>query len=113
MGGGGVHAAAIGGARVRSSACPRGDRDCRARAGCPYRRAMAEPDFLRFASDATFAALAGGALLLLAAFAGLAERRRLRRKHIDAVGFMPWTTVFFWAMLALLIVLGLAVQLWT
>ena len=73
---------------------------------------MAEPDFLRFASDATFAALAGGALLLLAAFAGLAERRRLRRKHIDAVGFMPWTTVSFLAIFPGVILLALAVKGW-
>jgi hypothetical protein len=80
--------------------------------GNPYRPAMAEPDFLRFASDATVAALAGGALLLLAAFAGLAERRRLRRKHIDAVGFMPWTTVSFLAVFPGLILLTLAMKGW-
>lgn len=73
---------------------------------------MAEPDFLRFASDATFSALAGGALLLLAAFAGLAERRRLRRKHIDAVGFMPWTTVSFLAVFPGVILLALAMKGW-
>lgn len=55
---------------------------------------MEEPDFLLFASDATLAALAGGGLLLLAVVAGFAERRRLRRSRIDAVGFMPWTAVF-------------------
>jgi len=73
---------------------------------------MAEPDFLRFASDATFAALAGGALLLLAAIAGMAERRRLRRKRIDAVGFMPWTTVSFLAVFPAVILLALAAKGW-
>ena len=73
---------------------------------------MAEPDFLRFASDATLAGLAGGALLLLAAFAGVAERRRLRRKHIDAVGWMPWTTVSFLAVFPGVTLLALAVKGW-
>ncbi|HYD25027.1 MAG TPA: hypothetical protein VEB68_09525 [Croceibacterium sp.] len=54
---------------------------------------MGEPDFLLFASDATLAGLAGGALLLVALLAMLGERRRLRRKAIDAVGCMPWTTL--------------------
>ena len=73
---------------------------------------MKEPDFLLFASDATFAALAGGALLLLAALAGLAERRRLRRMRIDAVGFMPWTTVSFLAVFPGVILLALAMKGW-
>jgi hypothetical protein len=73
---------------------------------------MKEPDFLLFASDATFAALAGGALLLLAALAGLAERRRLRRKRIDAVGFMPWTTVSFLAVFPGVVLLALAMKGW-
>jgi hypothetical protein len=37
---------------------------------------MAVPEFLLFASDATLSALAGGALLALAAASALAERRR-------------------------------------
>lgn len=73
---------------------------------------MAEPDFLRFASDATLAAIGGGALLLLAAISAVAERRRLRRKHIDAVGFMPWTTVSFLAIFPGVILLALAVKGW-
>jgi hypothetical protein len=56
---------------------------------------MKEPDFLLFASDATLAALAGGALIAMASVRRVAERRRMRRRHIDAVGFMPWTTVSF------------------
>lgn len=49
---------------------------------------------LRFASDAEIMALAGGVLLLGAIVALAMERRRLRRRRIDAVGFMPWTGVF-------------------
>lgn len=73
---------------------------------------MGEPDFLLFASDATLFGLAGGALLLvaLAAFAG--ERRRMRRKHIDAVGWMPWTTLFFVAFFCGVSLLAVAVAGW-
>ena len=54
---------------------------------------MHEPQFLLFASDATLIALGGVALLLVAVLAFLGDRRRMRRRHIDAVGWMPWTTV--------------------
>jgi hypothetical protein len=73
---------------------------------------MKEPDFLRFASDATLAALAGGALLLLAFVAAVAERRRIRRSQIDAVGFMPWTTVFFLSFFPGVVLLAVAVKGW-
>ena len=78
----------------------------------PYRRAMEEPDFLLFASDATLAGLAGGALLLVAALSVVAERRRLRRRHIDSVGFMPWTAVFFLTVFPGVTLLALAVKGW-
>lgn len=58
-----------------------------------------EPDSLRFASDATLAGIAGGILLLFAALTIWAERRRVKRDHIDAVGWVPWTKLFFVAML--------------
>ena len=87
-------------------------RDCRADQARPYRRAMHEHDFLLFASDATLAALAGGALLLLAVWSAMAERRRLRRKRIDAVGFMPWTAVFFLSVFPGVTLLALAVKGW-
>jgi len=58
-------------------------------------RGVEEPDFLLFASDATLLGLAAGVLLVVAAYAGFAERRRVRRKAIDAVGWVPWLTVFF------------------
>ena len=55
---------------------------------------MRLPDWILFASDATLVGLAAGAMLLLAAFALLAETRRNRRKVIDRVGCMPWTLMF-------------------
>lgn len=41
--------------------------------------------------------LAAAAAIVLALFAWRADRRRLRRSDPDAVGFMPWTTLYFWA----------------
>jgi hypothetical protein len=73
---------------------------------------MHEPDFLLFASDATLAGVAGGALLLFAVAAAFAERRRLRRKHIDAVGCMPWTALFLLAFFAGVTLMALAGMGW-
>jgi hypothetical protein len=73
---------------------------------------MKEPDFLLFASDATLAALAGCLLLALAVTSVVAERRRLRRKRIDAVGCMPWTAVFFLAFFPGVTLLALGVMGW-
>lgn len=73
---------------------------------------MELPAFLRFASDATIAGLWGGAMLLLALVALLAERLRLRRKDINRVGWMPWTAVFLAAVLAGVTLLTLALKGW-
>lgn len=59
------------------------------------------------------ALLVGGAMaLVLAALAWWADRRRLRRADLDRVGLMPWTGVFFWALLAAAILLAGALELW-
>lgn len=50
--------------------------------------------------------LAGAGSLLVAVAAWFADRRRMRRADPDAVGFMPWTTVFFWALLAACLLLA-------
>jgi len=73
---------------------------------------MHEPDFLLFASDATLVALLAGALLAVAVVALIGERRRLRRKHIDAVGWMPWTTLSVLATFAGFSLLAAAVTGW-
>jgi hypothetical protein len=73
---------------------------------------MHEPAFLLFASDATLVGLSGGASLVIAVIALLGERRRLRRKHIDAVGWMPWTTLSVVATFAGLSLLAMAAMGW-
>ena len=73
---------------------------------------MEEPDFLKFASDATLLGLVAGGLLLVALVAAVAERRRSKRKSIDAVGWVPWLTVFFLAFFPGVILMVLAVKGW-
>lgn len=76
------------------------------------RRMLSELSGLRFASDATYAAIGGGALLLIALVALWAERRRVKRTRIDAVGWMPWTRVFFFSLLFGISLLMMAVKGW-
>ena len=68
--------------------------------------------FITFASDATLTALMGAALIVVALLALLAERRRARRKAIDAVGWVPWTAIFLAACFAAAGLLALALQGW-
>lgn len=49
-----------------------------------------------------WAEVAAGALMV-ALIAWLGERRRIRRSDPDAVGFMPWGTVFVLALFVVLI----------
>ena len=49
---------------------------------------------LVFASDATRLALMGLGCWTVAGLCLFAERRRNRRRDLDRVGFMPWTTLF-------------------
>jgi hypothetical protein len=39
------------------------------------------------------------AMLVLAGVSNLAERRRARRKNLDAVGFMPWPLILILSLL--------------
>ena len=59
----------------------------------------------------TLAALSAFAAAI-ALVAWLGDRRRMRRSDPDAVGFMPWRDVFFFALLAAVILLGLAAKAW-
>ena len=54
----------------------------------------------------------GLAAALLAGLAWWGDRRRIRRRNLDAVGWMPWTPVFFGALMVAVIALGLAAKAW-
>lgn len=68
---------------------------------------------LRFASDATLYGIWGGVLLLFAGASMWAETRRIKRKAIDRVGWMPWTKLFFVSALVGLTLLVMAIAGWT
>jgi hypothetical protein len=53
-------------------------------------------------------AIAGGIAALIAVAAWIGDRRRIRRRDLDQVGFMPWTAIFFWSLLAAAVLIGLA-----
>lgn len=49
--------------------------------------------FVRLYPDVVRPAAGAVACLSIAIAAGWAERRRLKRRKLDSVGFMPWTTI--------------------
>ena len=51
-------------------------------------------------------AVIGGLAVALAVVAWLGDRRRMKRRDLDRVGFMPWTPVFFFALMAAVLLLG-------
>ena len=55
---------------------------------------------------------AGLAAVALAVIAWRGDRRRMRRSQPDAVGLMPWTAVFIWAVFAACMFTVLAVKEW-
>jgi len=57
-------------------------------------------------------AVLGGLCAVLAGVAWVADRRRHHRADLDRVGFMPWTAIFFWALMAAVLLLGLAARAW-
>lgn len=59
-----------------------------------------------------FHASAGALALAVALTAIWAERRRMRRVNLDAVGFMPWTVIYLIAFLAACVFMGLAAREW-
>jgi hypothetical protein len=54
----------------------------------------------------------GSVAALLAALAWSGDWRRRRRKHLDAVGWMPWTTLFFCAAFVAVVLLVLGAKEW-
>jgi hypothetical protein len=70
------------------------------------------PEFIRFASDATILGLWGAGLLLVSLVAFLGDRRRMRRKAIVAVGWMPWRDVAALSLFAGFVLLAVAVTGW-
>ena len=65
-----------------------------------------------FASEATLAAIWAGACALVALGAIYADRRRMKRRHIDRVGFMPWTGISMLALFIAAALLLLAIKGW-
>ncbi|WP_041559030.1 hypothetical protein [Novosphingobium sp. PP1Y] len=55
-----------------------------------------------------FLATAGAVAAIIAAVAWIGDRRRMKRRNLDRVGFMPWTTIFFWSLLAAVLLLGIS-----
>ncbi|MBO9725017.1 MAG: hypothetical protein J7530_11630 [Novosphingobium sp.] len=56
-------------------------------------------------SDKIMAAV-GSLAALVAVVAWIGDRRRMKRRDLDSVGFMPWTSVFFFALMAAVLLLG-------
>lgn len=54
--------------------------------------------------------LPGLLAVAVAIVAWLGERRRMNRSDPDAVGFMPWRTIAFFALFAACLLLGLAAR---
>ncbi len=53
--------------------------------------------------------IAGGAILLFA-LSAFADRRRQKRKAIEAVGFMPWTAISVFSMMVALIATAISIK---
>lgn len=51
-------------------------------------------------------AIGGAVAAAIALAAWFGDRRRMRRRDLDKVGFMPWTDVFFWSFLVAVLLLG-------
>ncbi|MCB2049533.1 MAG: hypothetical protein KDE32_15100 [Novosphingobium sp.] len=56
--------------------------------------------------------IAGLIAALVAIISWIADRRRMKRSNLDHVGWMPWTNLFFWALLVAVILLSLAAKAW-
>ena len=57
-------------------------------------------------------ALVGASGAALVALSYWADRRRVRRTVPDAVGWMPWTGIYFTALLVACVAVGIAARAW-
>lgn len=55
-------------------------------------------------------AVSGVAAIMLAAVAHLADQRRLKRRHLDLVGFMPWPMLAALGTVGAIILFALALK---
>lgn len=62
--------------------------------------------------DWEFWALTGAVGAALALLSYWADRRRVRRTVPDAVGWMPWTGIYFVSLLVACVSLGIAARAW-
>ena len=60
--------------------------------------------------DLTTLVALGGTALALAVLARWADQRRMKRSDPDAFGFMPWTTIYFVALLVACVAIGLSAR---
>lgn len=63
-------------------------------------------------TDVAIAGTIGLTAALIAAYSRWADVRRLRRSNPDAVGFMPWTAIYFLALFVSCVTLGAAAKGW-
>ncbi len=61
---------------------------------------------------AQFLAVASVTAIILAVIAWMGDSRRLHRKNLERVGFMPWTGIFFVALFAAVVLIALTAKQW-
>ncbi len=61
-------------------------------------------------TDRTFWELVAAISVLALLISGFADRRRSKRKDINQVGFMPWTAITVFSVMAALLATALAIK---
>jgi hypothetical protein len=61
-------------------------------------------------TDRTFWELIAAVSVLAIVISGFADRHRSKRKDINQVGFMPWTAITVFAVMAVLLATALAIK---
>ncbi|QDK32351.1 hypothetical protein [Sphingomonas sp. IC081] len=57
-------------------------------------------------------AIAGLVCAFVAAAAWIGDHRRMKRRDLDRVGFMPWTALFFIGLMGAVLLLGISAKDW-